>query len=135
MTEPLTEREFTAQLVELATTLGWRRYHTWRSKHSAAGYPDETLVRDRLIFAELKRVGAYPTNEQKEWLTALAKAGVEVYLWTERDLDEIAVVLSGRWHWTGLHLVGTAGTREELWQPRSLWLRAGCRVDDMARAA
>lgn len=92
----LTEKEWTAQVVELATTLGYRRYHTWRSKHSAAGWPDEALVRDRLILAELKRAGEKPRVDQVAWLSELARAGAEVYVWTLDDLDEIAAVLASR---------------------------------------
>ena len=84
----------------------WRYYHTHRSKHSPAGFPDTCAVRgDRLLFSELKREAPRhkPSTEQQEWLDDLQHiadlanrhAGVEgprieVYLWRPSDL------LSGR---------------------------------------
>ena len=131
----LTEHEFTAQLVELATTLGYKRYHTYRSKRSPVGFPDEVLVRERVIFAELKREDGKPTPDQIVWLTALARAGAEVYLWRPSDLDEIARVLGGRWSFMRLGandyvLYGARGH----FTPNSLWLPAGHRADQAPAA-
>lgn len=132
----VTEKQWDAQLFGakdgLAKTLGWSPtlcYHTLRSKGSRSGFPDRVLVRDRVIYAELKRETGTPTDTQIEWLTGLATAGAEVYLWRPSDLDEIARVLSKRWTyaaavpslWTNSH---------DAWSPRTLWLPAGHRNDE-----
>lgn len=66
----------------LALALGWLGYHTHRSQHSPAGFPDLALVHPRagrLIFAELKRERRGkrddPTEVQLEWLNALNAVG------------------------------------------------------------
>ena len=66
----------------LALALGWLGYHTHRSQHSPAGFPDLALVHPRagrLIFAELKRERRGkrddPTEVQLEWLNALNTVG------------------------------------------------------------
>lgn len=91
----VTERELTTYVRDLAKLYRWRRYHTWLSKHSPAGFPDEVLVRPpRLVFAELKSDRGKLSAEQEAWLDDLrAVPGVEVYLWRPADMDEIAQVL------------------------------------------
>ena len=94
-TEPVTEKEFDKQVRELSDIYGWKRYHTYRSKHSPAGFPDLVLVRDgRLIFAELKSEMGRLTPAQGEWLTALRQAGAEAYVWYPSQLQEIADLLA-----------------------------------------
>ena len=94
----MTERDLTRQVAELAALFGWRRYHAWLSKHSQAGFPDETLVRgERLVFAELKSESGTLTPAQGEWLEALAAVRrVETYLWRPDDLEDATRVLGGR---------------------------------------
>jgi hypothetical protein len=94
---PITEKQFTAQLKDLAETLGWMFYHPFLSVHSARGYPDCTLVRPpRLILCELKTNKGQPTAAQHEWLEALqACLGVECYLWRPSDMDDIVEILRG----------------------------------------
>jgi hypothetical protein len=92
----LTEKEFSAQLYELARMTGWRRYHTWRSVKSAAGFPDEVLVRERVIFVEVKREQGKVSPAQQEWLDALHAAGAEAYVWRPSNLEEAARVLTHR---------------------------------------
>lgn len=116
----ITERELTGQLVQLATTLSWKRYHTWRSKHSAAGYPDETLVRDRVLFLELKTETGRLSEDQREWLRALRDADAEVYLIRPRHLDLIAHVLAARAHPDGGHLTTEAARRAREQLPQDL---------------
>ncbi|HVM69552.1 MAG TPA: VRR-NUC domain-containing protein [Gaiellaceae bacterium] len=90
------EKELTTQIVDLARTLGWRRYHTHDSRRSAHGFPDEVLVRDRLILLELKREKGKLTPEQAAWITDLLNAGAEVYVVRPRDLQQIAEILAAR---------------------------------------
>jgi hypothetical protein len=91
----VTERDLTGYVRDVARAFGWRRYHTWLSKHSPAGFPDEVLVRGpRLVFAELKSERGKLSDEQAAWLDALrAVPGVEVYVWRPADMEAIARVL------------------------------------------
>lgn len=72
-------------------------YHTWRSFHSPAGFPDCVMVRiepgPRLIFAELKSEKGKVTPEQEQWLEALQFIGVEAYLWRPADFDDIVEIM------------------------------------------
>ena len=90
------EREFQTTVLQLAETLHWRAYHTHDSRRSQPGFPDLVLVRERVIFVELKRDGQKPSANQVVWLNDLARAGAEVYLWTPADWQEIASILSRR---------------------------------------
>lgn len=131
------EDQWDAQLFRgknaLAVQLGWTSYHTLRSRGSRAGYPDRTLVRDRIVFVELKREKTGPTDDQVEWLDKLAAAGGEVYLWRPSDLDEIAKILSGRWEPAARgersNPTGLWTMREGYWQPGSLWIPGQGRHD------
>ena len=83
----MSEVQLQDAVLACARLLGYRAHHAWLSLHSAAGYPDATLVRmapyaPRLIFAEFKRERSLPTMEQLCWLTDLGRvAGIEVFLW------------------------------------------------------
>jgi hypothetical protein len=63
----------------------------------AAGFPDLVLVHPEhgLVCAELKQPGRKPELEQIRWLRALRSAGVRVFVWWPRDVDEIIGVLEG----------------------------------------
>lgn len=98
------ERDVQATIIDLAHAYGWRVAHFrpartdkgWRTPVSAdgKGFPDLVLVRDRVIFVELKREGEHPRPDQVEWLNGLSRAGAEVYVWTLADFDEAASILS-----------------------------------------
>jgi len=90
------ERDVQAAILDIARLLGWRAYHTFDSRKSEAGFPDLVLVRDRIIFVEVKREGQRPRPNQVEWLNALSSAGAECYVWTESDYDDAATILSHR---------------------------------------
>ncbi len=113
--------------MEYARLRQWRAYHAPDNRPGrngavqavAAGFPDLVLLRGvRLIFAELKADGKYPTPAQREWLDELRGVGeavdgavgraqvvvvddpdtpepsVEAYVWRPKDWDEIERVLA-----------------------------------------
>jgi hypothetical protein len=91
----ISERDLTAYVGDVAKAIGWRRYHTWLSKHSPAGFPDEVLLRpSRLVFAELKSERGKLSAEQEAWLEDLGQVpGVEVYQCRPEDMDAIVEAL------------------------------------------
>lgn len=105
------EREWQSQVIKLAKTLGWRTYHTFDSRRSTHGFPDLVLVRDRVIYLELKREKGRLTDEQKDWLQHLLAAGAEAYVARPRHLDALGAVLGARWRQTDEL---AASTRAEL---------------------
>lgn len=117
------EKELDALLFNekgVASVCGWRfRYHTYRSKRSQTGFPDRVLVRERTIFVETKGPETPTTDAQLAWLTALAKAGEEVYLVRPGDFEEFATVLQSR-----VGHVPVIGAR---------WTPDGQRFDDAVR--
>lgn len=88
------EDDFLQYVKDLARALGWKTYHTLRSKGSDAGYPDLVLLRGNLqVIAELKTMKGETTPAQEEWLAAFAAAGAQVYVWRPCDRPEIERVL------------------------------------------
>ena len=78
----LSEKAFMAQVVQFAQLCGWLVYHTFDSRHSAAGFPDLLMVRGAVLAAvEIKNEDGKPTPAQRKWLWALAEAGAEVFVW------------------------------------------------------
>lgn len=94
--DEISEKEWLEQVRTLARMLGWRTYHTHRSKRSEAGWPDLALCRPpRLVLVELKAEKGKPTSVQRSWLDDLRKcSGVEVYLWRPSDLEAVGAVLT-----------------------------------------
>ena len=100
----LTEAEFQRQVLAYAKLRGWRTAHfrpamtrsgRWVTavQGDGAGFPDTVLVRDRVVYAELKVKGGKLTPSQVAWLKALQSAGAEAYLWFPGDWPEIERVL------------------------------------------
>jgi len=117
----------------VATTLGWVSYHTLRSKGSVSGYPDRTCWRERVIFAELKTETNKPSDTQVAFLTGLAKAGGECYLWKPSDYPEVVNVLGTRSRFDAQAGTLTSPTLG-VWKPGSLWLADGERRDAIEAA-
>lgn len=109
----LTEAEFQAQIVELAERLGWWWMHVEKRLVSrddgrdhyretptkgplGKGWPDLVLVRDRVIYVELKALRGTLKPEQKTVRDALRDADAEWYRWDPRDFDEAVAVLTRR---------------------------------------
>lgn len=148
------EADAQTTILDLAAWRRWRVAHFHDSRREvkpgvhvgdklAAGYPDLTLVRDRVVFAELKRVGEKPRRDQVEWLDELAAAGAEVYLWTIDDLSEIGMILDRRsWRFVAFGDITTGISGGEfagpvlhddagrhIFSPRSAWIPGHGRRD------
>ena len=98
------EKDFQKQVIQLAELLGWVVYHFSDSRRQvspgvfvgdsgAAGFPDLVLVRDRVVFAELKGDGGRLRPKQVDTIDSLREAEAEVYVWFPDDLVEIKRVL------------------------------------------
>ena len=111
----MTEAQFQRSVIELAQLNGWKVAHfrpaqngrgNWRTPVAAdgAGFPDLVLVRDRVIFAELKTDRGRVRPEQQAWLDALTEARVkaqtsgvlDVVIWRPKDWPDILATLNTR---------------------------------------
>jgi hypothetical protein len=93
---PETEHAFMGRLLRLAKEYGWTCYHSYRSTKSAPGFPDLVLVRECVIFAELKTMTGKLTPEQATWLSLLQHAGQEAYVWKPQDWARIQARLTAK---------------------------------------
>jgi len=100
----VSEKDFLRDVTNYALMRDWLVYHTHRSDHSAAGFPDLCLVRSleadhRVVFAELKTEKGRVSPAQHRWLDALASvagfscASVQVFTWRPSNFDTIVEVL------------------------------------------
>lgn len=93
----ITEKEWESQVKDLAKRGGWKYYHTWRSIHSPAGFPDCVMTKEgRTIIAELKtdKRKSKLSAEQARWLWELRKTpGLEVFVWRPRHFMKVAKIL------------------------------------------
>ena len=90
-------------IVKEARARGWRCAHFMavQTKHrgwtvpvaaDGKGFPDLVLVRDRVIYAEVKGDGDSIRPEQREWLDALRLAGQECYVWGPREWVDESII-------------------------------------------
>ncbi len=106
MKQKVSEADWERTLVQLARLNGWKvaGFRTaqvgksWQTpvRHDAKGWPDLVLVRDRVMFVELKTDTGRLSKEQDAWIRMLEEAGQEVYVWRPSDWDAVVEVLRGR---------------------------------------
>lgn len=104
-----TESNFQQTVIDFAHLTGWRAvhfrgvrvqrkdgsiYYQTPVQADSKGLPDLILVRERVVWAELKVGKGKLTPEQVDWLDALTAAGQECYIWYPSDWDEIEKVLT-----------------------------------------
>lgn len=92
----MTERELQTEVIRIAKAYNWEVYFTFDSRLSPRGFPDLVLVRERVIFAELKTETGRLSKEQIKWRKKLLEANAEYYLWREEDLLDITMTLGKR---------------------------------------
>lgn len=105
----ISEATFLRQVVELANAYGWWVHHVENSTRLARrrsgllvrvrnvvgqnGAPDLLLVRERVLFRELKTNVGRLTPEQKAWGERIARAGGDFDVWRPRDHEHVERVL------------------------------------------
>lgn len=106
MSDQVAAREWEKQVMQLARLFRWRvahfravlTKHGWQVPVAAdgQGWPDLCLVRERVIYAELKTGRGKLEPEQIAWRDALLAAGQEWYEWRPEQLEEISRILRRR---------------------------------------
>ncbi|MCK9513768.1 MAG: VRR-NUC domain-containing protein [Pigmentiphaga sp.] len=100
----VTEAQFQRQVLQLAKLCGWRSAHfrpaqngqgQWRTAVAGdgKGFPDLVLVRETVLFVELKVGKNRLTPDQVAWRDALQAAGANWHLWTDDDWPAIEQTL------------------------------------------
>lgn len=84
------EAQFQQQVLDVAHLRGWWTHHEYDSRRGTPGWPDLVLVRERIVYAELKTMRGRVSKEQKDVMARLQAAGAEVYLWRPSDILTIA---------------------------------------------
>jgi len=104
------EEAFQKQVIDLAHLHGWLVAHFRTAKvqtkqgvrymtpvgADGKGFPDLVLVRERVIYAELKAKTGRLRPDQVVWMDKLLDAGAAWYLWRPQDLDDINQILNQR---------------------------------------
>lgn len=77
----ITEKAFQAQIIKIAKVFGWIVYHTYDSRKCEPGFPDLVLVRDKILYREIKTEKGRLTPAQKLWGDKLKSAGADYQVW------------------------------------------------------
>ena len=81
----MTEADLAEEVRGLARALGVTRYHTFDSRRSEPGFPDEVLIGDAgVLFRELKSERGRVTPDQQRVLARLTGAGQDAAVWRPR---------------------------------------------------
>lgn len=96
------EKEFQARVIAEAKAQNWLVFFTQNSRRSPEGEPDLRLIRERVIWAELKTEKGKLTKKQLEALERLNRACEETYVWRPSDVDQITQKLAPVLHWDNL---------------------------------
>ena len=85
----MTEKQFQSHLVQYAKNRGWLVYHTYDSRRCEPGFPDLVLVREVVLYRELKSEKGRVTPAQRKWGDALLTAGQDFKIWRPALLPAI----------------------------------------------
>lgn len=100
MPEPMTEKVVAKSIRAAALECGWKHFHPWLSIHSARGWPDDSMVRNGVLFLwELKGTKGKVSESQQAWIDALAEVpGVDCRVIWPSDLENAyQALVTGVW--------------------------------------
>jgi hypothetical protein len=98
----VSEADLQRAIVDLARLRGWTVAHFRRARldngrtitpvaADGAGFPDLVLVRDRVVFAELKSERGRLAPAQIMWRDRLLAAGAEWHVWRPADWPDLVL--------------------------------------------
>lgn len=88
----MSEKEWQAQVIALARSLGYVTYHTYDSRRCEPGLPDLFLLRmarPRFVAIELKTTRGRITSEQRTWINGLRAAGIDAFVFRPNQWNEL----------------------------------------------
>jgi VRR-NUC domain len=91
----VTEKQWQRIVIEAATALGWKVYHTYDSRRSQPGFPDLVMTRRRrTVYVELKTDKGRLTHDQREWIAALQRNPAnEVFILRPKHWPQAMIIL------------------------------------------
>ena len=89
----MTEKQFQAEVIDIAKQIGWLLYHTYDSRRCEPGFPGLVLVRDRVMFRELKTKKGKLTLAQIDWGRKLQASGADYAVWRPSNMREVIKTL------------------------------------------
>jgi hypothetical protein len=100
----ISEEDFQAAVISYAQERGWKVAHFrkartkkgWRTAVAAdgKGFPDLVLVRNRIVWAELKSEAGEMSPDQENWRDWLKESGQEWHCWKPSQWAEIVATLA-----------------------------------------
>ena len=88
------ESDWQQQVLDTAHENGWIAFHTQASIRSTGpGFPDLILIRERILYVELKAEIGQLAEHQEEWKIAIQNADGEYHLWRPSDWDSVQQIL------------------------------------------
>lgn len=91
----MTEKQWQAQVIELARLYQWWIFHPFDSRKSSHGWPDLTLIRPpEFVLAELKTEKGRLSTAQTDVIERLRACGLDVAVWRPSDFDHVHERLS-----------------------------------------
>jgi hypothetical protein len=103
MRAALRESDWQQTVIEAAHFLGWSSGDFRKARTNTGGrtpvqadgkgFPALVLVRDRIVYAELKGEKGRLIADQEAWRDAILAAGGEWYCWRPGDWEEVQRVL------------------------------------------
>ena len=85
----MTESQFQSAIIQFAKLRGWSVYHTHNSRRSEKGFPDLCLVREKVLFREVKTDKGRLSKEQIAWGKRLQEAGADFAIWRPEIKEQI----------------------------------------------
>ncbi|HEY8597104.1 MAG TPA: hypothetical protein VIL85_01660 [Thermomicrobiales bacterium] len=90
----ISEEDFQALVVDLAERFRWLCWHDNDSRRNDAELPDLLLLRERLIWRELKTQKGRLSAEQAAWGERLLRGGQDWAIWRPQDWGLIVDTLT-----------------------------------------
>ena len=88
------EKDWQKVVIDTAHAFGWMVHHDRDARRSTgAGFPDLVIVRERILFVELKSEKGKLKEGQESWRDALCLAGAEWHLWRPSDWEQVQAIL------------------------------------------